>query len=154
MTKRRRSWSPESCVNGWVACGIASASSGGVFDVDGLRARLEALEAETARPDLWENRGEAENLLREKRGCEREIATFDRVETDLEDAEVLLELAAEADDEHRAGVRTSPGGQIAQPADDHESAAANARTIDRGLGQRVRAELPPRRDRLPPSGAG
>ncbi|HXV37636.1 MAG TPA: peptide chain release factor 2, partial [Myxococcota bacterium] len=70
----------------------------GVFDLAALRQRLEALETETARPDLWEDRGAAEALLREKRGIEREVGFFDALEASLEDAAVLLDLAAEAED--------------------------------------------------------
>ena len=75
-----------------------SPSSGGVFDVDRLRARLEALEREVARPDLWDNREQAERILREKSGVEREIGMFDRLAGSLEDAGVLLELAVEQGD--------------------------------------------------------
>jgi peptide chain release factor 2 len=81
-----------------VRCAHGSPSSGGVFDVDRLRARLEALERDAARPDLWDSREQAERILREKRGVEREIATFARLEGALEDAGVLLELALEARD--------------------------------------------------------
>jgi len=65
-------------------------------------ARRDALEAESARPDLWNDRERAEKVLREKRTLEREIGLFDDLGTALDDAEVLLELAAEADD---AGTR-------------------------------------------------
>ena len=63
-----------------------------------MRGRLDALETETARPDLWEDRDAAEKLLREKRLVEREVAFFDSLASSLEDAEVLLDLAAEVDD--------------------------------------------------------
>jgi peptide chain release factor 2 len=51
-----------------------------------------------ARPDLWDSREQAERILREKRGVERELETFDRLAGALEDAGVLLELAVEAGD--------------------------------------------------------
>jgi peptide chain release factor 2 len=51
-----------------------------------------------ARPDLWDSREQAERILREKRGVERELETFDRLAGSLEDAGVLLELAVEAAD--------------------------------------------------------
>jgi peptide chain release factor 2 len=78
------------------ACG--SASSGGVFDEGGLRSRLEALAREVARPDLWNDREQAERVLREKSGVEREVEMFDRLAGSLDDASVLLELADEAGD--------------------------------------------------------
>jgi len=63
-----------------------------------MKARRDALEAESARPDLWNDRERAEKVLREKRGLEREIGLFDDLTAALDDAEVLLELAAEAGD--------------------------------------------------------
>ncbi len=63
-----------------------------------MRERQLELESEAARPDLWNEREKAEALLREKALLEREIGIFERLAKDLEDAEVLLELAEEADD--------------------------------------------------------
>ncbi len=73
-------------------------SSGGVFDVERLRARVGELQNESARPELWDNRERAETLLREKSRVEHELSTFDDLTSSLEDAGVLLELAAEADE--------------------------------------------------------
>jgi peptide chain release factor 2 len=87
-----------------------SQSSGGVFDVDQLRGRLEELQREVSRPELWSDRQQAEKTLREKSRVEREVAFFDRLETGLEEAEVLLELAAEADD---AGTREEAAEKLA-----------------------------------------
>lgn len=74
-------------------------SSGGGFDLEGLRARLEELEGETARPDLWEDRENAERVNREKNRLEGELRFYDDLGEALEEAELLLELADEADDE-------------------------------------------------------
>jgi peptide chain release factor 2 len=79
-------------------CASASTSSGGVFDFDRLRRRVAELEEQAGSPDLWSDRERAERVLREKRGVERELAEIDGLETALEEAEVLLELADEADD--------------------------------------------------------
>ncbi len=74
-------------------------SSGGVFDLTGLRAQLEALEVDLARPDLWDDRERAEKISREKTSLERELGLFDELERGLDDAATLLELAEEADDD-------------------------------------------------------
>ena len=79
-------------------CARASTSSGGVFDEGRLRARLEELQTESSRPGLWEQRERAERVLREKSRVEREVVFFERLATLLEEVELLLELAAEADD--------------------------------------------------------
>ena len=80
------------------ACARASMSSGGVFDVAGLRIQLEELDSEMARPDLWDDPEAAQRVGRQKNAVERELALHDRVENGLDDAEVLLELAEEAED--------------------------------------------------------
>jgi len=89
---------PTSSRSACAGCERGSSISGGVFDVDSLRARLDALEQESARPDLWTDREQAEKVLREKRRVERDVHAYDRIDTELEDADVLLQLAAEADD--------------------------------------------------------
>ncbi len=73
-------------------------SSGGVFDEAALRTRHKELEAEAAKSDLWSDRARAGRVLREKRQLERELALLDGLEERISDAEVLLELAAEAQD--------------------------------------------------------
>lgn len=73
-------------------------NSGGVFDVVGLRRQLEELDSEMARPDLWNDQEAAQAVGRRKNAVERELSLYDRVETVLDDAEVLLELAEEAGD--------------------------------------------------------
>ncbi|HEX5064703.1 MAG TPA: peptide chain release factor 2 [Myxococcota bacterium] len=70
----------------------------GVFDVEGLRARHAELESRSADPALWDDRERAETLLREKRRLERELATWSRLGTSLDDVEVLVELGSEASD--------------------------------------------------------
>ena len=90
---------PVNWPNVCAGCATALVSFGGGFDVDGLRARFEEVEAESARPDLWENRENAEKVNREKNRLEREVQFYDDLSGSLEDAEVLLELANEADDD-------------------------------------------------------
>lgn len=102
----RESWS-SACAG----CGRASPSSGGDFDLAALGARQQELERESARPDLWEDRAHAEKVLREKREVERELEFFERQDRTLEDAEVLLELAHEADD---ASTRAEAAGKLEQ----------------------------------------
>jgi peptide chain release factor 2 len=79
-------------------CAGASVSSGGVFDEDGLKARLASLDEQAADPNLWNDREQAEKLLREKRKVEREVSFLDGLAELVSDAEVLLELASEEND--------------------------------------------------------
>jgi peptide chain release factor 2 len=74
-------------------------SSGGVFDLAGLKDRFAELETELGRPDLWDDREKAEATSRAKSAVEAELGLYSRLEAGLDDADVLLELADEADDE-------------------------------------------------------
>ncbi len=81
----------------------ASTSSGGVFDETGLRARQAELEEQAGQPGLWDDRDRAEQVLRDKRRVERELARLEELREALSDAEVLLELAEEAGDPETLG---------------------------------------------------
>ncbi len=85
-------------MSGCARSAAASMSSGGAFDVEGLRKRAAELTEASADPSLWEDRDHAESLLREKGLIEREIESFDALSHHLDDTEVLLELAEEAGD--------------------------------------------------------
>jgi len=52
-----------------------------------------------ARPDLWDEPEAAQDVGRRKNAVERELGLHDRIESALDDADVLLELADEAGDE-------------------------------------------------------
>ena len=110
---------PVSSPSGCAQSAPASTSSGGDFDEARLRSRLEELQAESARPGLWEERERAEKLLREKSRVEREVAFFERMASGLEDAQVLLDLAAEVDDE---ATRVEAADKIASANADLEEA--------------------------------
>ena len=83
---------------GFAICGDDSTSSGGVFDVAGLRRQLEELEGEMARPDLWDDPEAAQAVGRKKNAVEAELTLHDRLEFGLDDAEASLELAEEERD--------------------------------------------------------
>jgi peptide chain release factor 2 len=99
VASRASEWTSRNSTNGFDVYVGASTSSGGVFDVQGLRARLEELDVEMARPDLWDDPETAQAVGRQKTSVERELELHDRVETGLDDAEVLLELAEEESDQ-------------------------------------------------------
>ncbi|MAE93718.1 MAG: peptide chain release factor 2 [Deltaproteobacteria bacterium] len=70
----------------------------GVFDEAGLKQSLADLDEQAARPDLWDDRERAEQVLRKKRRVERELEMVESLAEALSDSEVLLELAREAED--------------------------------------------------------
>ena len=73
--------------------------AGGYLKVEEARNRLVELEAEMGRPDLWDDAESARALNAEYANARGDLATYDGLAQQLEDAEVLHELAREEDDE-------------------------------------------------------
>ena len=77
-------------------------SSGGCFDVEHKRLKVEELDSIAARPTFWDDQKKAQNLLREKKALEQVVVSWDAQLRAVSDAEVLLDLAEEASDEDTA----------------------------------------------------
>jgi peptide chain release factor 2 len=67
------------------------------------RARLAELEAEMGRPDLWDDADKAKALTAEYANVRDDLATYDALAGQVEDMEVLHELAREEDDDSQEG---------------------------------------------------
>ena len=67
--------------------------------IEELRRRLPELETEASRPDLWDDAERARAVTGELAGTTGDLADFDRLATQIDDAEVLAELAREEADE-------------------------------------------------------
>ncbi len=63
------------------------------------RSRLAELEMEVARPDLWDDQDLAKKVNAEYSNVKGDLDTFDALSRELEDVEVLHEMARELDDE-------------------------------------------------------
>lgn len=72
---------------------------GGSFDVAGKEAELVELKERASVPDLWNDQERALEITRRLARHEQTIQQVADLDTSLEDAEVLLELAAEESDE-------------------------------------------------------
>ncbi len=77
-------------------------SSGGYFDVDHKRLKVEELDSIASRPGFWDDQKKAQGVLREKKGFDRVVRTYDAQLRAVSDAETLLELAEEMSDEASA----------------------------------------------------
>ncbi|UCD86072.1 MAG: peptide chain release factor 2 [Deltaproteobacteria bacterium] len=74
-----------------------------IFDLEGKRQRIHALEKISSQPNFWDSKESAQNILREKIGLEKKIEQWESIQKDLEEAETLLELAEEEDDSEVKG---------------------------------------------------
>ncbi len=71
---------------------------GGFFDLEGKTAELIELKERASAPDLWTDPDVGRSVTRRLAQVENTLARVSRLTTDLDDAEVLLDLADEADD--------------------------------------------------------
>ena len=71
---------------------------GCTFDLDRKRSRIALIERDAAQPTFWNDNAKAQQLLKEKAGLEATLASFEKAQGELEDAQVLSDLAAEAKD--------------------------------------------------------
>ena len=76
----------------------ASRSFGGTFDLEAKRDTIARLEAESAKPGFWDQREQAQSLLKEIALNKSWLARYEAVRSELEDVQTLYELAEEADD--------------------------------------------------------
>ena len=71
---------------------------GGIFDYATKQERLVEVERELEQPDVWNNPDNAQALGKERSSLEGVVKTIDAMETGLEDARELLDLAVEEND--------------------------------------------------------
>lgn len=77
----------------------ASMRWGGIFDVDGLRHEVDRLTNLSAREGFWDKREEAEKLMRERARAEETVLTWDRLRSDVQGLDELLQMSDGEDDE-------------------------------------------------------
>jgi peptide chain release factor 2 len=69
------------------------------LDLDGSRRRLAELEAEMARPDLWDDTDVGQKVTREYGQVRSDVELLDGLSASLSDTETLSQLAVEEDDD-------------------------------------------------------
>ena len=82
-------------------------SSGGFFDYDVKKDRLEEVARLAEDPGFWNDAGKAQEIGRERKSLEDVVLVLDRIAQGLKDAAELFELARmENDDETLAAVQS------------------------------------------------
>ncbi len=67
--------------------------------IDDVKDKIAALETEMAAPDFWDLPEKAQKVVQEMKGLKTLVSAPDALQQELEDAEVLIEMAAEENDE-------------------------------------------------------
>ena len=72
---------------------------GGIFDYDVKKERLEEVLRELEDPSIWNDQARAQTIAKEKGSLENSIGVLDQLAEQLDDAQAMLDLAVEAEDE-------------------------------------------------------
>ncbi len=90
------------------------------LDVEGKRTRLRQLEAEVARPDLWDEPDRARAVTTEFGRLSDDVEIFDDLDASLTDAETLFQLAVDEGDDSVEGELQATRDQLARHLDELE----------------------------------
>ena len=90
----------------WKNSRNASCTSGGIFDLAGAQARLQALEPELNDPALWNDPDRAREVNQEAARLRRVVESYERLENDIDGLAELAELAGEDDADELAAERS------------------------------------------------
>ena len=72
---------------------------GGIFDFDLRKEELEEINRELEQPGVWDDPENAQKLGKERSRLEKIVVTIEELDTSLDDADELLEMSVEEDDE-------------------------------------------------------
>ncbi len=95
-------WKSGPCENACRSCKAGWRFSGGIFDIDGKRTRIAALDEQTTAADFWNVADRAQKVLREQSQIKSTVDSYEGLSRQMEDAGVLIEMADEAKDEATA----------------------------------------------------
>lgn len=73
-------------------------SSGAIFDLPALQAKLSALDEQITAPGFWDNPTQARQILAQASPVKRQIESFDVLQKRVNDLDELIDLAREVDD--------------------------------------------------------
>jgi len=72
---------------------------GGIFDFDRRQEELEEVNRELEQPGIWDDPENAQKLGQERARLEKIVVTIEQLDSGLNDAEELLEMSLEENDE-------------------------------------------------------
>ncbi len=94
--------------------------SGGVFDLDGKKKRVEELNRLTSKPDFWNDADKAQAILKEQASLKNVLDSWEKYRSELEEARFFLDLAKDEKSEEALGEAAGKVSQVGQEMADLE----------------------------------
>lgn len=104
----------------WRISASGSGNCGGSFDIEGRKARIAQLEAQTQKPDFWDDPETAQRILKALSAENETVQSFEKLSQRLEDALVLAELVDEEGDPKMAKEVQREAKELVEAIDDLE----------------------------------
>ncbi|MBR1393779.1 MAG: peptide chain release factor 2 [Ruminococcus sp.] len=89
-----------------------------VFDIENSRERVEELHNKAAEPGFWDDLENSQKVLQETRTLEGRLEKYNKLTQSAEDIEVMLDMAAEEDDESMIADIEAELDSLARQVDD------------------------------------
>ncbi len=70
-----------------------------LFDLPGKKFRINEIESMSGETDFWDDRNKAQSILKEQASLNDSVQSWQQLNNDLDDVEILLELSKEESDE-------------------------------------------------------
>ena len=70
-----------------------------VFDIENIKEKIDELHEKAAEPGFWDDLDNSQKVLQQTRNLEAKVETYNKLKTSAEDIEVMIEMAAEEDDD-------------------------------------------------------
>jgi peptide chain release factor 2 len=88
--------------------------SGGVFDLDAKRKRVEELNQVTSRPDFWNDGEKAQGILKEQASLKDILESWERYRAGLEEARFFLDLAKDEKNDEALSEAATKVAEVAE----------------------------------------
>ncbi len=102
------------------ACRRGSSISGGVFDFDGKKKRLEELNQLTSKPDFWNDADKAQIIFKEQAGIKNALDSWEKFRAELDEARFFLDLYKEEKSDDALAEAAAKVAKVAEGLDEVE----------------------------------
>lgn len=94
-----------------------------VYDIDNCSEKIEELHEKAAEPGFWDDLERSQEVLQQTRNLESKVERYNKFTTSFEDIEVMIEMAAEEDEDTQAEMTEEIQGEVSKLKTDLEAAS-------------------------------
>lgn len=105
------------------ACRPAVKEIHDVYDIDNCAEKIEELHEKAAEPGFWDDLEKSQEVLQQTRNLESKVERYNKFKSSFEDIEVMLEMAAEEDEDTQAEMTEEIQAEITKLKEELDAAS-------------------------------